>query len=78
MGTNKKPFYRVVVSESRLTPRARVIDTVGHYDPMKKPKAVDLDLARIEQWIRKGAVPSETVMDLVKRSRRAAAASASA
>lgn len=75
-GTNKRPFYRIVVSDSRLTPRARVVDTVGHFDPLRKPRVAEVDLPRVEHWIGKGARPSDTVLDLVKAARVKAAATA--
>ena len=74
MGTRSRPFYRVVVSDSRKRPEGRVVDTIGHYDPMKAPKAVDLDVAKVDEWVARGAKPSDTVRDLVKRQRAASAA----
>ena len=68
-GAHSRPFYRVVVSDSRKRPSARVVDTLGWYDPMKRPKAFELDLGRAEEWISKGAAPSETVADLLRRQR---------
>jgi ribosomal protein S16 len=65
------------VSESGRTPAARVIDTLGHYDPMRKPKAVDLDVARTEAWIAKGARPTGSVLQMLSKE-RAKASSASA
>ena len=75
-GTRSRPFYRVVVSESRKTPRARVLESLGWFDPKTKPKKVELDLARAEEWLSKGATPSETVADLIRKERRRAAATA--
>lgn len=69
MGSHKRPFYRVVVSDSRQRPEGRVVEEIGHYDPMKKPKALDIDVARLESWVSKGAQPSETVASLMKKQR---------
>ena len=78
MGSTHAPFYRVIVSDQRVAPsRGRAVDTLGFYDPMKKPKEVRLDLAKIDSWIAKGAQPSETVADLIRKE-RSKAASASA
>lgn len=66
MGTKKRPFYRIVVSESRLRPTGRVIDELGHYDPIANPAKVDIDRARAEAWLAKGAQPSQTVRSLLK------------
>jgi len=72
MGSNHKPFYRIVVSDSLRTPRARVVDAIGHYNPRTNPVKVELDVARAEDWIRKGAHPSETVRSLIERQKKAA------
>ena len=66
MGAHKKPFYRLVVSDSRKAPSSRVVDTVGHFDPMRIPKVVEIDLPRVDHWLSKGAQPSATVARLVK------------
>lgn len=72
-GTKNRPFYRVVVSESRKTPRARVLDTLGYFDPKTSPKKVELDLVRAAEWVAKGATPSETVSDLIRKEQKRAA-----
>ncbi len=72
-GTKNKPFYRVVVSESTRTPRSRVTAQLGYYDPRRKPEVVKIDVARADEWIRKGAHASETVRDLIVRARQATA-----
>ena len=74
MGSHQRPFYRVVVSDSRRTPSGRVVDTVGHYDPMKNPKVVEIDVAKIDRWVGKGARLSETVSKLVHSQRKREAA----
>ena len=71
MGTKKKAFYRVVVSDSRLRPTGRFVDIVGTYDPGPDPAAVRIDVARIEEWIRKGAQPSDTVKRLLVEAKSA-------
>lgn len=72
-GTRSRPFYRVVVSESTRTPQARVLEFLGWFDPKTSPKKLELDLARAEQWIAKGAMPSETVADLIRKEQKRAA-----
>ena len=69
MGARQDPHYRVVVSDSRQTPVSRSVDTLGSYDPSTNPPTVKLDLARTEDWIRKGAHPSETVRSIIERAR---------
>ena len=74
MGSNHKPFYRIVVSDSLRTPRARVVEAIGHYNPRTSPAKVELDLEKAEQWIRKGAHPSETVRSILARQKKSAPA----
>jgi small subunit ribosomal protein S16 len=69
MGSKQDAFYRVVVSDSRLTPRGRYVDVLGTYDPGLNPPAVQIDVARAAEWIRKGAHPSDTVRSLLNRSK---------
>ncbi len=65
MGKRHRPFYRVVVSDSREVPGAPAVEEIGHYDPMNRPQ-VALDLGRIEHWVGQGAQMSPTVKKLVK------------
>jgi small subunit ribosomal protein S16 len=69
MGSRQDAFYRIVVSDSRLSPSGRFVDTLGTYDPVGEPAKVSVDVARAEEWIRKGAQPSETVRSLLERAR---------
>jgi small subunit ribosomal protein S16 len=68
-GTKNMPFFRIVVADSRSRRDGRYIEQVGHYDPLKEGKNFKLDLARIEDWIGKGARPSETVASMILRAR---------
>jgi small subunit ribosomal protein S16 len=70
-GTKNRPFYHVVVSESTRTPTARVTDRLGYYDPLHKPKVVQIDVAKADEWISKGAHPSPTVRTLIEKARNA-------
>ncbi|HEY0781379.1 MAG TPA: 30S ribosomal protein S16 [Thermoanaerobaculia bacterium] len=65
MGARHRPFYRVVVSDSRNVPTARAVEEVGFYDPLKNPAEVKLDSARIHYWVDKGAQLSPTVKKLL-------------
>ena len=69
MGAKKDAFYRLVVSDSRSTPRGRFVDVVGTYDPRTDPAAVKIDVERAEQWLKKGALPSDTVRSLLVRAK---------
>ncbi|MFC2172507.1 30S ribosomal protein S16 [Acidobacteriota bacterium] len=68
MGCKKKPHYRVVVSDSRYRPTGRFIETVGYYSPCAKPVELKLDKDKIQNWIKQGAKPSETVKHLLEKS----------
>ncbi len=63
-GTNA-PAYRIVVSDSRRTPTAQVVEELGHYDPTKNPPLLKLDRERARTWIGRGARTSETVRRLL-------------
>ena len=73
MGSKKDAFYRVVVSDSRKTPTGRFLEILGTYDPGTDPAAVNLDVPRIEEWISKGALPSDTVKRLLAKAKVAPA-----
>lgn len=70
-GAKKKPFYRVVVADSRSPRDGRAIENLGYYNPMVEPPELKLDLARADHWIKNGAQPSETVASLIARVRAA-------
>ncbi len=72
-GSKNRPFYRIVVSESARTPGSRVTQQLGVYDPTRKPEVVSLDLAKAEEWIRRGAHASHTVRSLIERARESRA-----
>lgn len=74
LGAKKKPFYRVIVADSRSPRDGRALEILGHYNPMEEPPVLNLDIARADHWISKGAQPSETVASLIKRARAAAPA----
>lgn len=68
-GAKKRPYYRVVVADSRMPRDGRYIEEVGKYNPVVSPKVIDLDLEKIDEWIAKGAKPSEPVAALIKAAR---------
>jgi small subunit ribosomal protein S16 len=77
-GTTKRPYYRVVVADSRAWRDGRFVEVLGHYDPRQDPPVITIDAARAEEWIKKGAQPSETVNSLLARARKLAPAAAPA
>lgn len=76
MGANKKPFFRIVVADIRSANAGNFIEELGWYEPGKSTNNYKMDFARAEQWIAKGAQPSETVAALLRKQRRAAPAAA--
>lgn len=71
-GGRNRPFYRVVATDSRMARDGRFLEKVGFYNPLKEPIELHLELARIEDWVSKGASVSETVTQLLKRYKRSA------
>lgn len=71
-GSRNHPFFRMVVSDSRRTPRGPVVDTLGFYNPKTEPPEVSVNLERYDQWVSEGAHPSDTVKSLVGRMRQGA------
>ena len=68
MGARHAPFYRLVVSDSRLTPRGKAVDEIGFYDPRSEPARVEIDAEKVDYWVGKGAQMSSTVQRLVKNA----------
>ena len=67
MGSNRRPVYRVVVSDGRQTPTATVLEEVGFYDPRAKTTDLRIDRERVSYWLGRGAQMSETVQSLLKK-----------
>ncbi|NCC80748.1 MAG: 30S ribosomal protein S16 [Clostridia bacterium] len=66
MGSKKKPFYRVVVADSRAPRDGRFIEEIGYYNPNVDPAIVEIDSEKAEKWLNTGAKPSDTVKSLFK------------
>ena len=66
VGSKKNPIYRVVVADSRSPRDGRFIDIVGRYNPQTDPSTIDLDEAKVREWLQKGAQPSDSVARLLK------------
>jgi len=67
-GTKKKPFYRIVVSDSRSPRDGKYIEQVGTYDPKSVSGGVKINKEKVERWLQRGAKPSQTVSELIKKS----------
>ena len=75
-GTTKRPYYRVVVADSRDWRDGRFVEVLGHYDPRHNPMVVKIDQERAKYWISKGAQASDTVRSLLKKNKARVAAPA--
>ena len=74
MGARNRPFYRVVVSDSRRVPNAPAIDEIGFWDPSRQPAKLEVDRDRIDYWVKRGAGLSDSVRKLVDQAAAAAPA----
>jgi small subunit ribosomal protein S16 len=68
MGATNRPFYRVVVSDSRKATTSSAVEEIGTYDPLQDPPAIRIDQARVDYWLSNGAQLSDSVRQLVARS----------
>lgn len=67
-GKKKAPFYHIVVADSKSPRDGKIIEQIGTYDPMTDPATIVLDNAKVEQWIKNGAKPTETVKALIEKA----------
>jgi small subunit ribosomal protein S16 len=65
MGAKKRPFYRLVVADSRSPRDGRFIELLGFYDPLPNPATVQIDADKVREWMRKGARPSDAARALL-------------
>lgn len=66
LGAKKRPFYRIVVADSRAPRDGKFIEEIGYYNPISQPKVFKVDNERVEYWLGVGAKPTETVARLLK------------
>ena len=67
MGAKKRPFYRIIVADSRSPRDGRFIDTVGYYDPKTDPATIKLQEEKVKEYLSKGVIPTDTVRSLLKK-----------
>ena len=67
-GKKKAPFYHIVVADSRVSRDGKIIEQIGTYDPMTTPSTIVLNKEKLEQWIKNGAQPTDTVKSLIKNA----------
>ena len=68
MGAKKKPFYRIVVADSRAPRDGRSIEEIGYYNPNVNPAEIEVDVEAAQKWLASGAQPSDTVRSLLKKA----------
>ena len=67
-GAKKKPYYRIVVSDSRSPRDGKFIEQVGSYDPKVASGGVKINKEKVEKWLKQGAQPTQTVSELIKKT----------
>jgi small subunit ribosomal protein S16 len=68
IGTHKKPYYRVVIADERSPRDGRFIEMIGTYDPFKQEGGTTVDQEKALSWLKKGAVPTDTVRSLLSKA----------
>jgi small subunit ribosomal protein S16 len=66
-GAKKRPFYRIVIADNESPRDGKFLENVGTYDPVANPAKVSLKQERIKHWIGQGAIPTDTVKNLLKK-----------
>ena len=67
VGSKKKPFFRVVVTEARSKAQSDFVESLGTYNPRTKPAKVDINKERVQHWLKRGAKPSDSVRTLIAK-----------
>lgn len=68
LGKRGQPFYRIIVNEAKSKRDGKFIDLLGTYNPMSDPKEIKIDQVKYQDWLKKGAQPTNTVKGLFKRA----------
>jgi small subunit ribosomal protein S16 len=68
LGAHKRPFYRVIVADSRARRDGPFIEILGTYDPLKEPSEIKIDLEKAKHWLQNGAQPTDKVKKLMQRA----------
>jgi len=67
MGSTKRPFYRIVVADSRAPRDGKFVEVIGTYNPRTEPVGVQVNSERLQTWLKQGAEPTDTVRSLLKK-----------
>ncbi len=68
MGAHKRPFYRIIVCDSRNRRDGRCIEIIGNYNPLKEPSEININVEKAQKWIGNGAQPTDTVKKLLQKA----------
>ena len=67
-GAKKAPFYHIVVADSRSPRDGRIIEKIGTYDPMTDPATINLNMEKVEYWVKNGAKQTDTVKGIIEKN----------
>jgi small subunit ribosomal protein S16 len=67
VGSKKKPYFRVVVTETRSARESSFVENLGTYNPRSKPAQVEINKERVQHWLKQGAQPSDSVRTLIAK-----------
>ena len=70
VGAKKAPYYNIVVADSRKARNGKIIEEIGQYNPMVDPVEIKIDMEKVEQWIKNGAKPTDTVKYLIDKNKK--------
>ena len=68
LGAHKKPFYRLIVADSRARRNGPFIEILGTYDPLKEPAEIKIDVEKARVWLQNGAQPTDTARKLMQKA----------
>jgi len=69
-GSLNNPYYKVIVADQRSPRDGKFIEIIGNYDPKKEGDNANIDLSRVDYWVKNGAQPSDTVRSIIKKARK--------
>ena len=69
-GAKKRPYYRIVVADSRCPRDGKFIEEVGRYNPLTDPATIKFDMEKVDQWLKNGAQPTDSVARLIEAARK--------
>jgi small subunit ribosomal protein S16 len=68
LGARKRPYYRVIVADSKARRDGPFIEIIGTYDPLKEPSEIKIDAEKAKKWLQRGAQPTDSVKRLLQRA----------